>query len=510
MEKMKEINLNEIEIHHDKNIVKYKGYEFQIIEKKYIKIGERKYRLIEPYIYGRNKKYRIDFQWGISETGKRIRKAFYFDDYQKAKDFGIKLIVIREFCTKEISDEEFKEIFKKIDEFTKYMRTPPDKKVERKIPVKKREKGKIPKIEKHGKKWRIRKWENGEWKIYSFDTYEEAYIFWKELQKEKIQKEGHLTLKDGIEIYKDYFWARKQDLKKLKYFLQMFNPFFKKWGNIEWYKINEILLEKYISERLQDINKKTGKNITEKTVKNELRYLSIVWNYLLKNGYLKGINYAQKILKERKFEDRKRERVLSYEEIKRLFENTVNLPPNAINNQKKAFILLGFFTGARKEEVLKLKKENIRLVRDDEGRYGIVHFTSDITKTKKERKIDIPHGFAMWLLGHVGDEKLLFPDFQNPYKKRKLTEWFQKFLKEKCNIENFYFHDFRHTWATLADEMGISLKTIKELGGWESYHSVDRYINRPKKENKMNPISKLVEEIHKKMIEKKLEGKNEM
>ena len=156
--------------------------------------------------------------------------------------------------------------------------------------------------------------------------------------------------------------------------------------------------------------------------------------------------------------------------------------------KKKAFILIGLFTGARKEETLRLRKEHIRIAKDETGFYGMIYFTSDITKTGKTRKIDIPYEFALWLLKNCGNDKILFPSFQNSYQKRKLTEWFQKFLKEKCHIENFYYHDFRHTWATIASELGFSDRTIALLGGWRSLYSVSRYINL-RKEYSQNPMN---------------------
>ncbi|MEN3047004.1 MAG: tyrosine-type recombinase/integrase [Candidatus Hydrothermales bacterium] len=296
-------------------------------------------------------------------------------------------------------------------------------------------------------------------------------------------------------------------MKKLRHFLYFFNPFFAKWGNITWKEIDEIKIENYITERLKDINPKTLKNITEKSIKNELKYLRAVWNFLLRNGYLTGINYADKILKERQFEEKKRERALSYQENVRFLKGIIEID----EAEKKGILLIGYFTGARLEEILKLRKEHIRIVQIDDIKEGLIHFTPDITKTGKSRKIDIPYQLALFLLS-ISTSNLLFPSYQTEYKKRKFSEWFHHEFLKKCNIENFVFHDLRHNWATIAEDMGTSLRIIKELGGWESFESVDRYIN-PLKEKKNNPMKNFVNNIILELKEKKLkelEENNEM
>jgi|SRR5688572_5874269 len=45
----------------------------------------------------------------------------------------------------------------------------------------------------------------------------------------------------------------------------------------------------------------------------------------------------------------------------------------------------------------------------------------------------------------------------------------------RAGIEDFLFHDLRHTWASWHVMSGTSLQELMELGGWKSYEMVLRY-----------------------------------
>lgn len=46
---------------------------------------------------------------------------------------------------------------------------------------------------------------------------------------------------------------------------------------------------------------------------------------------------------------------------------------------------------------------------------------------------------------------------------------------KRAGIENFRFHDLRHTWASWLVQSGVPLSVLQEMGGWESIEMVKRY-----------------------------------
>jgi integrase len=54
------------------------------------------------------------------------------------------------------------------------------------------------------------------------------------------------------------------------------------------------------------------------------------------------------------------------------------------------------------------------------------------------------------------------------------TAAWKKALK-RAGIDDFRWHDLRHTWASWHVQNGTPLNALQELGGWESPQMVRRY-----------------------------------
>ena len=60
-----------------------------------------------------------------------------------------------------------------------------------------------------------------------------------------------------------------------------------------------------------------------------------------------------------------------------------------------------------------------------------------------------------------------------PIKQVSTRAWY--IALKRAGIEDFRFHDLRHTWASWHIQSGTPLFALQELGGWETEKMVRRY-----------------------------------
>jgi integrase len=165
-------------------------------------------------------------------------------------------------------------------------------------------------------------------------------------------------------------------------------------------------------------------------------------------------------------EPRGRIRYLSDEERERLLEAS----KASANPSLHTLIVLALSTGARYGELIKLCWEDI-----DWGRKVI---TLHNTKNKERRLLPLMH-YALELMEvrHKTrniDSDLVFPapsNFMRPWNSR--TSWIS--VLKKANIEDFRFHDLRHSCASYLAMNGASLAEIAEVLGHKTLAMVRRY-----------------------------------
>lgn len=78
----------------------------------------------------------------------------------------------------------------------------------------------------------------------------------------------------------------------------------------------------------------------------------------------------------------------------------------------------------------------------------------------------------------VYQEKCTRPDGTKTDAVRKMrydanTAW--RAALKRAGIEDFRFHDLRHTWASWLVQAGVPISVLQKMGGWESIEMVRRY-----------------------------------
>jgi len=167
-------------------------------------------------------------------------------------------------------------------------------------------------------------------------------------------------------------------------------------------------------------------------------------------------------------ESRGRVRFLSDEERHRL----LSACQENQNPYLYPIVVLALSTGARKMEINALKWPDIDLKRDKPQ--IILHDTKN-----GERRLLPLAGHALELVRDLAkvrriDTPLLFPSKVNPHKPMDIRAPFNRALIV-AGIEDFRFHDLRHSAASYLAMNGASLAEIAEVLGHKTLQMVKRY-----------------------------------
>jgi len=125
-------------------------------------------------------------------------------------------------------------------------------------------------------------------------------------------------------------------------------------------------------------------------------------------------------------------------------------------------------TGLRQRNVSYLKWESVSLER------GMAWIEASASKSRKAIVVPLNKDALHVLNRRLGmHPEFVFTFRDKPVKTCSTKAWW-KALK-RAGIENFRWHDLRHTWASWHVQRGTSLQELKELGGWSSFEMVLRY-----------------------------------
>jgi integrase len=159
-------------------------------------------------------------------------------------------------------------------------------------------------------------------------------------------------------------------------------------------------------------------------------------------------------------EPSRRVRYLSPEQARALLEQ---LPEHL-----RHAAIFALSTGLRAGNVLRLTWDQVDLDR------RICLFDADQMKNGEDFRISL-NDDALHIL-HVRRHKhpeYCFTYHGKPFKCFSTKAWHNAL--ERAGIENFRWHDLRHTWASWLVQKGVPLYALQEMGGWKNANMVRRY-----------------------------------
>jgi len=248
-----------------------------------------------------------------------------------------------------------------------------------------------------------------------------------------VQAQSKVIFNELAKLYMEYARTNKRSLERDGHSIKRL---LSRFAGRKLSDVLSLALEEYKAARL--------KEVTPATVNRELACLkhmftkAIQWN-LASSNPVKTI----RMIKERNTWLR----YLSSDEIEQLLDS--------IDARFKPVVVTALYNGMRRGEILGLKWTEVDTIR------GLIFIRDSKNGNKRELPLASHLLAQMRLLPHNGD--FVF-DPEGGYSIRSLRSTFGRALR-KAEIEDFTFHDIRHTFASHLVMSGVNLLTVKELKG---------------------------------------------
>lgn len=194
------------------------------------------------------------------------------------------------------------------------------------------------------------------------------------------------------------------------------------------------------------------------------RHLALIRSILRKACY--DWEWIDKVPKVRLFpESKRRVRWLTPEQVKRLL---AELPPH-----QQDMVIFALSTGLRQSNIINLECSQVDL----ERKAAWIH--PDQAKARKAIHVPLNSIAVAILQRRLGEHSIrIFTYKGKPLAWANTLAW-RNALK-RAGIEDFRWHDLRHTWASWLAQQGAPMNVLQELGGWESEEMVRRYAHLSK------------------------------
>ena len=277
-----------------------------------------------------------------------------------------------------------------------------------------------------------------------------------------VDESREAKLRDLTKVFLAYSKTNKKDYKLDDAKVKVIHSYFGE----------KTLASKITPKRIEDFKSFMSEKYSNAYVNRYLACIKTIFNIGIKNELIKTTPMkAVKMMKE----DNHKIRYLTAEEETRLFQE---LPEHL-----KPIVICALQTGLRKSNILQLRWELVDLD------FRFIEILAQQNKGHKIIKIPISDKLLETLESLPRNSEYVFanPDTGKPY--RDISEGFKNAC-DRANIENFRFHDLRHTVATRLVEKGIDLRVVQEIMAHSTIVTTQRYMH-PTPKRKLEAISVL-------------------
>ena len=314
----------------------------------------------------------------------------------------------------------------------------------------------------------------------------------KQKQREKVDRLKKSTFKAFFT--KRYQQYAKTHHKQPRGTIERLSKFVQRWGDLSLMEIDLKMLHAYQAERLDD-------GVANSTINRELNCVRGLFRLAEEESVISSNPFRK--LKPLKIDKKPKTRFLDSSEEKRLISELVSRQNRMISERQNAnkwreerhyelmqdtsgykysnylmpLVQIALKTGLRRSELLSLRW--IDVIFDENN--SSIYVQGINTKNSQSRIIPL-NDEAVSIL----KEWKLFCDdsdinsefvFPNPVSGERMTEigsaWSR--VLESAKINNFRFHDLRHTFASKLAKNGVDLNTIRELMGHADITMTLRY-----------------------------------
>lgn len=236
--------------------------------------------------------------------------------------------------------------------------------------------------------------------------------------------------------------SREHDIKHLRFLDKYLN-------GVYLHDINRDMVDSLIQSKLATKVCNTTVNRMLQLVRAILRRASIEWEWLDKVPKIR-------LLKEPDH----RIRWITREEADRLI---FELPDHL-----KAIVEFSLQTGLRRSNATGIQWTQVDLVR----RIAWIH--PDQAKSRKAISVPLSKTAVVIIREQIGKhQSYVFSYKGKPIIQVNTKAW--RLALKRAGIDNFRWHDLRHTWASWHVQNGTPLHALQLLGGWHSTEMVQRY-----------------------------------